>query len=224
MVTPGRLTEVADAPALEALEDDARTWIAGRVSRTPEEAVSARKMLQPLLAGDSHSRDARKDARYALSLTAIALGRFSEAIETIESEFREIGSMPIVPAFNYGMALWGRDGQPARDPFRHVVQIDNRDAGPARPPNYLQCMAVSRRAVGELDVAEAFAEEAKHYMAAQGGRQMSCWHCLEVGTPDFIADSDDILKLIAGDAGVTPRFMNTRGTSAYDPPREPAAS
>ena len=226
MVTPGRLTDVADAPAVGALEDDARAWIAGRILRTPEEAVSARNMLLPLLAGDSLSRDARKDARYALSLATIALGRFSEAIEAIESEFPELGSMPVGSAFNYSMALWGRDGQPAHDPFRRVVRIDIRDgdAGPVRTPYHLQCMAVSHWAVGELDIAEAFVDEAKFYMVTQGGRQMSCWRYLEVGISDFMADSDEILKLIAGDAGVTPRFMHTRGTSAYDSPREPAAS
>ena len=224
MVTPDRLTEVTDAPALAALDDDARAWIAGRISRTAEEAVAARSMLQPLLAEGRLSRDARKDARRALSLAAIALGRFSEAIQVIQSEVPEVGSMDIAFAFNYGMGLWGQEGEPVRGPFQRVVQFEDPDGEPVRVPNYLQCMAVSHWAVGEPGVAHEFAEKAKREMAAQGGRQLSCWRYLEVGVPDFEADTEEILRLIAGDGNVVPRFMNTHGASVLDPPPEPAAS
>ncbi|MYE83606.1 MAG: ParA family protein, partial [Gammaproteobacteria bacterium] len=90
MVAPGGLADAADAPALAALDDDAQAWIAGRISRTPEEAFAARNMLQPLLAAGSLSQDARTNARRALALASIALGRFDEAIQAIRTEAAEI--------------------------------------------------------------------------------------------------------------------------------------
>ena len=88
----------------------------------------------------------------------------------------------------------------------------------------LQCMAVSHWAAGEPGIAHEFAEKAKRQMAAQGGRQLSCWRYLEVGVPDFEVDTDEILRLIAGDGNVVPRFMNTHGALVLDPPPEPDTS
>ena len=224
MVTPGRLTEVTGAPALTALDDDARAWIAGRIPRTAGEAVVARSMLQPLLTEGRLTRGARTDARRALSLAAIALGRFSEAVQAIQSEVPDVGSMGIDFAFNYGMALWGQEGELVRGPFQRVVQLGDLAGETVPTPNHLQCMAVSHWAAGELEVAQELAEKAKRWMVAQGGRQLSCWRYLEVGTLDFEADSDEILRLIGGDENVNPRFMNTHRASVLDPPPEPAES
>lgn len=212
MITPDRVTDVTDAPALTALDDDARVWIAGRVSRTAEEAVAARHMLRPLLLGGSLSRDARTAARRALSATSIALGRFAEAIEVMQSEAADVDSMEIDFAFNYGMALWGEQGEVARGPFERVIRLHDSGGGLSGSPNYFQCMAVSYWAVGELEVAQTFVEKAKLQMATEGGRQMSCWRYLEVGASDFETDTDEILTLIAGDRNVLPRFMKTDKT------------
>lgn len=209
MITPDRVAEVIDAPALTALDDDARVWIAERVSRTTEEAVAVRHMLRPLLMEGNLSRDARTDARRALSLISIALGRFAEAIEAIRSEAPDVHSMAIDFAFNYGMALWGQQSEVVHDPFERVVQLHDSEAGLGSSPNYYQCMAVSHWAVGELGIARSFAEKAKQQMVAEGGRQMSCWRYLEVGASDFEADTDELLTLIAGDGNVLPRFMKT---------------
>lgn len=209
MLTPDRVTEFTDAPALTALDDDDRVWIAGRLSRTAEEAVAARHMLHPLLVEGSLSRDARTNARRALSLISIALGRFGEAIEVIQSEAPDVDSMAIDLAFNYGMALWGQQGEVVRGPFVRVVQLHESDPRLVPSPNYVQCMAVSHWAVGELGIAQGLAEKAKRQMAAEGGRQLSCWRYLEVGAPDFEADTDEILTLIAGDRNVVPHFMKT---------------
>ena len=212
MIASDRLAEVADSPALTALDDDARVWIAGRVSRTAEEAVAARHMLRPLVVEGSLSRDARTAARRALSATSIALGRFAEAIEVIRGEAPDVDSMEIDFAFNYGMALWGEQGEVARGPFERVIQLHDSGGGLAGSPNYFQCMAVSYWAVGELRIAETFVEKAKRQMVTEGGRQMSCWRYLEVGASDFETDTDEILTLIAGDRNVLPRFMKTDKT------------
>ena len=209
MITPDRLVEVVDSPALTALGDDARAWIAGRVSQTAEEAVAVRHMLRPLLTEGSLSRYAQTDARRALSLASIALGRFAEAIQVIRDEAPDVDSMAIDFAFNYGMALWGQQGGIVSHPFARVVQLHHSDAGLSGSPNYLQCMAVSHWAVGELEIAQTFVEEAKRQMTTEGGRQMSCWRYLEVGSRDFEIDTDEILTLIDGDRNAIPRFMRT---------------
>ena len=150
MVTPGRLTEVTGAPALTALDDDARAWIAGRIPRTAGEAVVARSMLQPLLTEGRLTRGARTDARRALSLAAIALGRFSEAVQAIQSEVPDVGSM------GHRLRFQLRDGPlgPGRGALYAVhssaLCSSATSAGETVPtPNHLQCMAVSHWAAGE---------------------------------------------------------------------------
>ena len=128
--------------------------------------------------------------------------------------------MAIESAFNYGMALWGKEREPVRDPFERVVRL--RDRSHVRIPNYLQCMAISHWAAGEPDVARELAQRAKRQMAAQGGREMSCWRYLEVRASDFEADTDDILRLISGDRNMLPRFMKTNSSSLSDLLSEPA--
>lgn len=213
MIAPQELTRVAESPAVSALPPSQRVWIASELDGSKAEAKSASEILRPLLVADRLSPDEQEDARQALSLAAIAVGRFAEAIEIIRSEC-EVSEMSIHFAFNYGMALWGDRGSLVVDPFRRVVELERTDPREDPWPNYLQCMAISHWAVGEAAAARTFAQKAKQEMSARRGREFSCWRYLRVSAVQFADDTDEMLALIGGDARVTPRFMKPEGLPA----------
>ncbi len=208
MLTPQSLTRIAESPAVSALPPSQRVWIARDLLGSEAEAATALEILHPLLAADRLSPDEQADAKQALSLAAIALGRFAEALDVIGSVVHEVTEMDIHLAFNYGMALWGAGGVPVVDPFHRVVEIERADPRKAPDPNYLQCMAISHWAVGEAVAARTFAMKAMQEMSSRGGRELSCWRYLRVSARQFEEDTKEILELIHGEDKVKPRFMS----------------
>ena len=209
MIAPRDLPKIAESPALSALTPSERVWVASGLDRSKAEAAAARDILRPvLLAPATLSPGERSDARLALSLATIALGRYAEAIEVIRSEAHDVTEMSVRFAFNYGMALWGDRGSVIAGPFRRVVELENEDPGKETGPNYLQCMAVSHWAVGDPAAARKFAKKAKEVMLVRRGREFSCWRYLLVSASRFAEDTDELLAMIDGDDTVTPRFMN----------------
>ena len=207
MVTPQRLTEVPETPAVSALPPSELVWVASELEESEVEAVTASNILRPLLMDSRLSPDDQKNARHSLSLAAIAQGRFSEAIQVILDEEPNIDQMTIEFAFNYGMAMWAQAGRVIDPPFQHVVEIEQSDPRQAPWPNYLQCMAISHWAVRQVSAAREYAEKAREEMAARGGREFSCWRYLRVNAKQFEEDTNEVLQLVDGDETVTPRFM-----------------
>ena len=211
MVDPRELTRAADSPAVAAAPPGARIWIAGRLEWSADEVRTAFRILQPLIDDEDLEPDERGSARHQLSLAAIAMGRFSEAIEAIQSENPDVGRMRVFLAFNYGMALWGKSGRATPGPFQRVVDIESTEAERDPGPNYLQCLAVSHWAIGEPAAAREFAERARQAMAARRGLEFSCWRYLRVDGEQFADDIDEMLQLFDGDETVKPRFMRLDG-------------
>lgn len=211
MVIPQHMTQVAESPAVEALPPGERVWIAGDREGSETEIVAAFNILRPLLADGRLSPDEQKVARRTMSLAAIGLGRFSEAIEAIRSEEPVVRRMDIDFAFNYGMALWGETGQLVRDPFQHVVENERSEPRKPPEPNYLQCLAVSHWAIGQAASAQELTAKAKQEMAARGGREFSCWRYRRVSAREFEEDASEMLRLFNGDDTVTPHFMSSEG-------------
>ena len=209
MLTHQDLTRVADSPAVAALPLSEQVWIASGLTKSESEAETASTILRRVLASGHLLSDEQTNARRSMSLAAIALRRFSEALELIRSEAPEVSRMNIDLAFNYGMALWGEKGQLVLEPFQHVVEIERSEPQEDHGPNYLQCMAVSHWAVGEPAAAQNFAAKAKQVMARQHGQEFSCWRYLRVDSSQFEEDTNEILKLIGGDENMTPHFMNS---------------
>lgn len=209
MVTTENLVQAADLPAVTALSSDERLWIAAGLQASKAEAQTARRILRRLLAEDDLPADIRFNARNTLSLSSIALGQFSEAIEVIRSGVSEPDEMSIELAFNYGMALWGESGQPVPDPFQRVLDLEHSDPRNDPAPNYLQCMAIASWATGETEASLEFAHRAMERMAARGGPEFSCWRYLEVDNTDFQKDTTEIVELISGNEKVTPLFVKS---------------
>lgn len=221
MIAQEDLTRIAESPALSALEPSERVWIASSLDRSRAEAAAARDILRPvLLAPATLSPGERLDATQALSLAAIALGRYTEAIRTIQSEVHDVASMSTHFAFNYGMALWGFRGSLDVDPFRRVVDLEKTDPKMNPDPNYLQCMAVSHWAVGDDETGRKCALEAIQAMSKGRSREFSCWRYLRVSATEFAEDTGDLITMIDGDDTVTPRFMHAERPFATTPTAE----
>ena len=208
IVSPDQRRSAADSAAVTALEPRERVWIASELDASRIDAATAVAMIRPLIIGGKLPEEALHEARQALVLACIALGRFSEALEVIQTEEPDMSRIRIHFAFNYGMALWGQSGQIVREPFDRVMEIERSNPQEEPEPNYLQCMAIGRWAVGETSAAQEFAEKAKQEMAARGGREFSCWRYLRVNARLFEKDTNEVLQLIGGDDTVAPRFLN----------------
>ncbi len=211
MILPQHMPQVAKSPAVEALPPGERVWIASDREGSETEVVTAFNILGPLLADVRLSPDEQTAARHTMSLAAIGLRRFSEAIEAIRSEEPVVRRMGSHFAFNYGMALWGETGQLVLDPFQHVVETERSEPRKDPAPNYLQCLAVSHWAIGQAASARELAAKAKQEMATRGGREFSCWRYRRVSAREFEEDTDEMLRLFNGDDTVTPRFMSPEG-------------
>lgn len=208
MVAEENLTKVADTPGLKGLNSEEQIWIAAGLNKSKVEAVTSGEILRRLLAEDHLPTDDQNNATNALSLSNIALGQFSEAIEVIRSHVPNLKAMTIELAFNYGMALWGNSGQLELDPFRRVIEYEHSEPRNDLGPNFLQCMAITNWAIGETESALKFAQSAMDQMSTKGGPEFSCWRYLEVGNAEFQVDTAEIVELINGNDKVTPRFMN----------------
>lgn len=208
MVSVEDLAQVTDSPALMTLNSDDQIWIAEGLNKSKAEAEIAGSILRRLLAEDNLPTDDQLDARNALSLSHIALGQFSEAIEVIRSGVPDLDAMTIESAFNYGMALWGEHGRLVTDPFHRVIKHEQSDPQSDPGPNFLQCMAIANWAIGETKAALEFAHKAMEQMVAIGGLEFSCWRYLEVGTAEFQKDTTEIVELISGNDNLTPLFMS----------------
>ncbi|MDE2848861.1 MAG: ParA family protein [Gemmatimonadota bacterium] len=212
MIAPQNLSQVTDLPALEALSPDEKLWIADGLNESEAETVTAKKILHRLMDEVDLPSEIQKTARSLLSLRNIALGQFSEAIEVIQSDVPDLDAMTIECAFNYGMALWGENGQFVPDPFQRVIELERSNPRKDPTPNFLQCMAIANWAVGESKIALELAQRAMDQMVSKGGRELSCWRYTQVVDSEFQKDTTEIVELISGNDNVTPLFMRP-GTS-----------
>ena len=116
--------------------------------------------------------------------------------------------MRIVDAFNYGMAIWGRDGTMDREPFERVVEIDRGKVDMEKTANLHQCLAIAYWAMGEVDIALGHVSQARQLLTALRRRsEFSCWRYLQVGIRQFESDLDEIRAMIGNGEQRVPRFM-----------------
>ncbi len=201
-----QLEHVVDSPAVSAQSPEERVWIADQLNTSSIEAEAASRMLRPLLTNAELSMHQKKEARQSLVLACMAARTFSEAIETILAEEPDVRKMSIASAFNYGMALWGRDGEVTQNPFDRALECHRAEPRSPQTPNYLQCMAVAHWTVGETSAAREIAKDATREIRSRGGQEFSCWRYLRVPRSQFEGDIDEFLSLVDGDEFVRPRY------------------
>ena len=210
--------DAGELPAVATMDGWRKVWLGTQLERDGQTQASVAVLRSVLRTVDETKL--RKRAMAQLSLLLIAVGNLDEARELLGSnravpsamdvEGGDDTALRVHVAFNYGMATWGRTGEVPREVFERVVSL-NKTRGDAVPgANYPQCMAVAYWAAGEIDEALEFARRAKRVAEETLRPTFSCWRYRTASTQDFLQDTDSIVRLIEGEAGVVPEFMKVR--------------
>lgn len=203
-----RLHTIANSRAIANMSTEERTVIAHRLDRNEYEASLAVSIVSSLLQEPETPPHDRGFATDVLSLAFIATGRFSDAVQVILSSEPDLSKMKIEFAFNYGMALWGRDGRINTDVFEQVIYLAQEIPASNQTPNRFQCLALSHWATGNVLMARELAESARQAMIQDGGQEFSCWRYFRVSANAFNEDVDDLVKMIEGDDQIRPQFLS----------------
>ena len=207
LVGPGQSVDIAELPAVAALDPNARIWLATELCESREEIDYAVSILQPTVRDDSLPEGDRAVARTALAMACIGIGEFTEAVTLLRHGGRDVGDMDIQDTFNYGMALWGKTGAVTREPFARTIELAQSNLSErSKNLNFLQCLAVAYWAAGDAATAAEFVRRAQEVLP-RSSSGISCWHYRRVTANQFGEDLDEITTLIGGDTSQIPRFM-----------------
>ena len=207
LVGPGHSVDIAELPAVAALNPNARIWLATELCESREEIEYAMSILQPIFRDDSLPEEERALARTALAMAYIGIGEFTEAVTLLRHGGRDVGDMDIQDTFNYGMALWGKTGAVIREPFARTIELDQSDSSKqSKSLNYFQCLAVAYWAAEDAATAAEFVRRAQEVLP-RSSSEFSCWRYRRVMSNQFGEDLDEITTLIGGDTSRIPRFM-----------------
>ena len=197
--------DVGELPAVAAMDGWRKMWLAAQLRRDGETQACVSVLRSALR--DADDVDLREHATGELAFALIAAGDLEEACSLLGSDGAPLATMNVQNAFNYGMATWGRTGRLPREAFERVVHLNKTDGREDLGANYLQCMAVAYWAVGEPEEAMEFARRAKLKAEATLKPTPSCWRYRTVPTQSFLRDTDSIMRMIAGEHGLVPEFM-----------------
>ena len=200
------LKDVEDLDRLYSESAEDRIWVAERLNLSKAEAEIAVALLRPVV-DESSSRSDQAAIRYLLGLSCVALGRFTDAIASLQGTESDPREFNIANAFNYAMAVWGETSRIVPELFERVIAKAEMESKEPSGPNNLQCMAVAHWAVGNRDEAQRLAESAVQEIQSRGVRAVSCWRYLQVSASEFEEDVGELLRLIRGDEAVRPRFF-----------------
>ena len=199
---PGQLLEIANAPAVQALEDQELTALCYEfLSKDLSSLVAGETILRYRL-----GRTATLELRSALGLNLLGQGKFAEVLGLIESDEFSPKGMEQSSAFNLAMATWAASGKPQTELFARVLDLHDERKRSSQAANYAQCLSVANWAVGNRDDALIWLLKARQRIMSRRTPELSCWRYRVVEPNTFLEDLDDIERLIEG-TELTPAFM-----------------
>ena len=208
-----------ESNAVENLDLDGALWLVNTntFNRSLHDLSIAVALCKKIIASSDLPADMSIMARLQLGLSYMGLGRCEEATTVFRGTGWQAAGMEIHREFNYGMAIWGRDGTVGREIFRRVVEIDQSNGGKKKDANYLQCMAVAYWASGETDKALKHLDRARQRSRElRGGSEFSCWRYLRVDMTEFESDLDEIQAMIEKNRPRAPRFIKETDAISLD--------
>lgn len=203
-LTPAK---IAESNAVTSLALDDKIWLASTFDRSPDQIRIALPIWKRINS-DSVPTEKRQLVRHHLGLSYIGIGRCSDAIAVLCQGARTYGDMAIADAFHCAMAMWGEAGIPDPAAFLRVVELNQSNSQKHEEPNYLQCMAIAYWAAGNTETAIVYADRAQQAIrTTRRATVFSAWCYCRVNANTFVADLDEIRRLIDGDTSLTPGFM-----------------
>jgi MinD-like ATPase involved in chromosome partitioning or flagellar assembly len=143
------------------------------------------------LVREARSRDLGGELQNAAMLALIHSQQYEEALEVSRlTENSALQSTDVVLVFNVAMALWGRDGNPSKALFLHVIELMQDHL--FRDANDQQCLALASYVVGEYEAAYEHLGRAVQSANRIRDRQFSCWEFLFLSRQEFEANLRDL--------------------------------
>lgn len=198
--TLGRSTAIARLPFRDKLR------AVRELSWARSGLVSIVGILEEVLRDSSISVQDHRIAQHELGLAYIGLGRFHEAISLLKERSDSDTDPDIASRFNFAMAHWGVDHRPNRNLFERVLASRPLNEASLKKGNYNQCLAIAHWAVGNADQAVDSLESGRETVSEIEFPEFSCWRYLITSPKDFLADCDEIQKLIDGEP-ILPLFI-----------------
>jgi len=206
-----RLPDILRTPAVQRLAPQDRMSLAQLLSSTVGELTVGTDLLREALSDCKDERIKRR-LRSTLAFNLIAIGHFEEALQEIRVGRSTQDELGIQDAFNAAMAEWGLQGSPSVSSFRAAVATDE---GQRSDLNFLQCMALARRIIGDTEHAWQLLSRARQgamsYRA--GSTLLSCWQYRLVSRGRFLRDLDEMERMFQGEA-IHPRVLTLSAESA----------
>lgn len=191
------LLKIADLAAFKSLDVEKCSWISSELNWC-RQGLQASVDLLLRFSGDRHLSLNVGGVKFALMLSLIGLGKFTDVIKLISDVRPNPEDLDMVFSFNYAMAEWGLKGIPPKDMFGRVVDIDPK--GERLPGgNYSQCVAIALWAVQKPKEALDAIDRAISAISKMPGSDFSCWRYLTVTSEVFREDCEAIKRLIQGE-------------------------
>ena len=206
--------DLGELPAVAAMDGWRKIWLADQLERNDEMQACVSVLRSALRNADETGL--RENAMEYLAVSLVATGNLDEACGLLDTGSALPAKMNVRNAFDYGMATWGRTGDLPRQAFEKVIDLNEAEGHEDRGAHHLQCMAVAYWAVDKADEAMEFSRRAKAEAEATLRPTFSCWRYRTVSTRDFIQDTESIIRLIAGEKGIVPAFMQGRTKDRMD--------
>jgi MinD-like ATPase involved in chromosome partitioning or flagellar assembly len=188
-----------------------RLIIASELKHSREELPSAVAALKSVIEDPRIDENLHQEARERISLPLIGLGKFNEAMEMICPDPSKVKLLELPPLFNYAMAKWGAVGGPDSALFQRVVSLDSQGTE-TESPNYAQCLAIAHSALGNLEIANQFADRAEALISNEDS-EFSCWRYLEIDSINFRRDLASIRAMIGG-SNERPQFLRNESADS----------
>jgi MinD-like ATPase involved in chromosome partitioning or flagellar assembly len=186
-----RLDLAALGPALLASPGLKRQELADQIQIADEllshsELLPAGEAILEAVVSASRTDDVDETSRSSLALNRIAQRKFAGASDVLGPLLTSRTN--IQHAFNFAMAEWGRQRVPTLGLFERVLSLHNDRSVSFTSANYLQCIAIARRVVGDERGMQESLEEARKIVAEQRGPIFNAWRYLLTKPRLFVED------------------------------------
>lgn len=209
--SPEYLSQLAECASIKSLPVGDQIQIAQGLNQSVSHAKSSYEILLSALSTLELPPVEQVVAQDSFILSSMALGKYTEVVDTITARDSEIEKMTGDDAFHLGMATWGISNSVESKFFERFLEygdsLSDNPLGGDPTHDRTQRRAIALWAVGRIGEATRLALAVLELWKRPNQFQFSYWRYLNVSDVEFRQDIEDLIALIDGTVGVKPRFM-----------------
>jgi hypothetical protein len=211
----GLLASLPQSPVFLRLDEDEKFLIARDLFSSRKSLPVVRAILQNLLERRDLPEGLEESVKSEFVLSLIGEGRYQEAIDWLtDGGLRELKEMDVDEMFNLSMAHWGLDSKPSPAYFTRVLEAPLDPETAYESGNFKQCFAIASWAINQVGKAKIYLDEAWQRMVSRPRTEFSCWSYLHVTPDEFLADIEEMRRLIGGEPILPPFLRNGKAKVA----------